>query len=68
MHPFEVKQEEKIGNGAYERDSTICNPDKTRRERMRLKTREREGEHIEDFQPEWCISSRIYSRDTPFWS
>ena len=24
--------------------------------------------YIESFQPEWCISSMIYSRDTPFWS
>ena len=24
--------------------------------------------HIEGFQPEWCISSMMYSRDTPFWS
>ena len=23
---------------------------------------------IEGSQPEWCISSKIYSRDTPFWS
>ena len=23
---------------------------------------------IEGFRPEWCISSMIYSRDTPFWS
>ena len=23
---------------------------------------------IEGSQPEWCISSMIYSRDTPFWS
>ena len=23
--------------------------------------------HFEGSQPEWCISSRIYSRDTPFW-
>ena len=22
---------------------------------------------IEGSQPEWCISSMIYSRDTPFW-
>ena len=24
--------------------------------------------HIEGSRPEWCISSMIYSRDTPFWS
>ena len=24
--------------------------------------------YIEGFRPEWCISSMIYSRDTPFWS
>ena len=24
--------------------------------------------YIESFQPEWCISTMIYSRDTPFWS
>ena len=24
--------------------------------------------HIKGSQPEWCISSMIYSRDTPFWS
>ena len=23
--------------------------------------------HIEGSQPEWCISSMIYSRDKPFW-
>ena len=23
---------------------------------------------IEGYQPEWCISSMIYSRDIPFWS
>ena len=23
--------------------------------------------YIEDFRPEWCISSMIFSRDTPFW-
>ena len=28
----------------------------------------RAGMHIEGSQPEWCISSMIYSRDTPFWS
>ena len=26
------------------------------------------GYNIEGSQPEWCISSMIYSRDTPFWS
>ena len=26
------------------------------------------GLHFEGSQPEWCISSMIYSRDTPFWS
>ena len=25
-------------------------------------------QHIEGSRPEWCISSIIYSRDTPFWS
>ena len=25
-------------------------------------------DHFEGFRPEWCISSMIYSRDTPFWS
>ena len=25
-------------------------------------------EHFEGFRPEWCISSMIYSRDTPFWA
>ena len=25
-------------------------------------------EHTEGSWPEWCISSMIYSRDTPFWS
>ena len=25
-------------------------------------------DHIEGSWPEWCISSMIYSRDTPFWS
>ena len=24
--------------------------------------------YIEGIQPEWCLSSMIYSRDTPFWS
>ena len=24
--------------------------------------------HIEGSQPEWCISSMIYSGDAPFWS
>ena len=24
--------------------------------------------HIEGSRPEWCISSMIYSRDTPVWS
>ena len=24
--------------------------------------------HIKGSRPEWCISSMIYSRDTPFWS
>ena len=24
--------------------------------------------YIEGSRPEWCISSMIYSRDTPFWS
>ena len=24
--------------------------------------------HIEGFRPKWCISTMIYSRDTPFWS
>ena len=24
--------------------------------------------HFEGSRPEWCISSMIYSRDTPFWS
>ena len=24
--------------------------------------------YIEGSQPEWCISSMMYSRDTPFWS
>ena len=24
--------------------------------------------HIEGSRPKWCISSMIYSRDTPFWS
>ena len=26
------------------------------------------GDNIEGSGPEWCISSMIYSRDTPFWS
>ena len=25
------------------------------------------GLNIEGFRSEWCISSMIYSRDTPFW-
>ena len=25
-------------------------------------------DNIEGSRPEWCISSMIYSRDTPFWS
>ena len=25
------------------------------------------NEHTEGSRPEWCISSKMYSRDTPFW-
>ena len=25
-------------------------------------------EHVEGSRPEWCISSMIFSRNTPFWS
>ena len=27
-----------------------------------------DSKKFEGSQPEWCISSKIYSRDTPFWS
>ena len=30
--------------------------------------KQKHRQHFEGSRPEWCISSMIYSRDTPFWS
>ena len=39
-----------------------------KRKKKERKKKKKKKRKFESSQPEWCISSIIYSADTPFWS